>query len=110
MTKSFILSDGTPFPSKEKALVKYKAILDSKMGAGEIKGADKAAVLTLYTDYCVATNWPLKSLPVDCIRVRELRDNIATICFEVIFADGSTTRFSYEKAVKACCNVNQSRD
>lgn len=58
-------------------------------------------ISTLYEAYCIRTSWHLNSPPVAFFPMHERGKGYSTRCFAVTFEDGSTNRFSLDKALSA---------
>jgi hypothetical protein len=59
------------------------------------------ALKLLYERYCSKTNWQIPSPPKAFFPTH---DKYGTVCFGIEFEDGSTYRFSLDKALSAVAN------
>lgn len=101
MTKSVSLETGRNFPTITRAKKHFAPMLERNDIKQPFSGEDLADIAALYRDYCVRTNWPLPSPPTSFYSTHERNKGYTTRCFGVTFADGSTGRFSLDKALRA---------
>lgn len=105
MEKCVNLSDGTSFPRVYLAQDFFREILRAEPPGFSLSEDHEKTVITLYSDYCAATSWPLRDRIIGARRGTEIRRSkgkkIQTECFLIIFADGSDCSFSFIKACSA---------
>jgi hypothetical protein len=101
MAKSVSFETGRTFATISRAKQHFAPMLDRNDIKELFSGDDLAEIAVLYRYYCAKTNWPLPSPPTSFYPTYERDEGYTTRCFGVTFADGSTGRFSLEKALRA---------
>jgi hypothetical protein len=101
MAKSVSLKTGRNFPTITRAKQHFAPMLDRNDIGQPFSDDDLADIAALYRDYCAKTKWPLPSQPTSYYPTHERNKGYTTRCFGVTFADGSTGRFSLDKALSA---------
>jgi hypothetical protein len=101
VAKKVDLSTGKSFKNIAEAKRHFSALLDATPLKAEISGGDLEDVTAVYRAYCDATDWALPSAPVAFFPIHESGEGYTTRCFGVRLADGSTDRFSIQKALSA---------
>jgi hypothetical protein len=99
VAKKIDLSTGRSFKNIAEAKRHFAALLATTPLKVEISGSDLEDVSAVYRRYCDATEWELPSAPVSFFPVHESGEGYTTRCFGVTFEDGSTSRFSIQKAL-----------
>jgi hypothetical protein len=100
-SKPIDLGAGLRFPSISSAREHFKKILDDTPVEQRITGQQFDALKVLYEAYCANTDWATPSAPKAFFPKLEQQEGFTTKCFGVEFQDGSTDRFSLDKALTA---------
>lgn len=101
MAKSVSLKTGRTFATVTAAKEHFARILDSRELKQEFAGEDVTDVRAAYEEYCAKTNWELRSPPASFYPDHDRGEGYTTRCFGVTFEDGTTGRFSMDKALRA---------
>jgi hypothetical protein len=101
MVKSVSLVSGRNFKSITEAQDHFSSVLKSQDINIEFLGAAAADISALYSAYCAKTNWTLKSPVSAFFPTHDKRPGATTLCFGVRFVDGTTTKFSLQKALRS---------
>jgi hypothetical protein len=92
---------GLKFESITAGKMHFEPILkDAAMGRN-YAGQEFQDIKALYDEYCRKTNWILKSPVKAFFPKNETGKGFTTKCFGIEFEDGSTDRFSLDKALSA---------
>jgi hypothetical protein len=104
VSKSIDLGNGLTFDSIKAGKNHFEPILkNAKLGV-HFAGQELQAIESLYAAYCRKTNWPLRSPVAAFYAKNETGAGFTTKCFGILFKDGSTDRFSLDKALSAIAN------
>ncbi|MBR1227934.1 hypothetical protein JQ600_23745 [Bradyrhizobium sp. AUGA SZCCT0176] len=101
VSKSIDLNNGLQFHSISTGKAYFEKILNDTPLGVEVAGSDLQDLNSLYELYCKKTDWSLSSQPVAFFPMHEKGKGYTTKCFGVRFEDGSTNRFSLDKALSA---------
>jgi hypothetical protein len=99
MAKKIDLSTGRSFKNIAEAKRYFTTLLDTTPLMVEFSGSDLEHINAVYRAYCDATEWELPSAPTSFFPVHESGKGYTTRRFGVKFEDGSTGRFSIQKAL-----------
>jgi hypothetical protein len=101
VSKNIDLGSGLKFESIT-AGKKYfeKSLKEAELGK-HFAGQEFQDIGALYEAYCRKTDWILNSPPVAFFPKLESGNGYTTRCFGIKFEDGSTDRFSLDKALSA---------
>lgn len=104
MAKKIELAPDLQFSSIDQARTYFRNILNStelnqRVSDGEFRSLD-----LLYRAYCSKTNWPVTSAPKAFFPRHEQGKGFTTKCFGIEFEDGTSGRFSFDKALSAAAN------
>jgi hypothetical protein len=101
VNKSIDLGNGLKFASITTGKMHFDSILkDTALGA-HVAPLEFTQINDLYEAYCRKTDWPINSPPAAFFPMHERGKGYTTRCFGVAFKDGSTGRFSLDKALSA---------
>ena len=101
MVKHINLGSGLDFESITAGKTHFEPILkDTPLGT-HVTPQEFAQINALYEAYCKKTNWPINSQPAAFFPMHDRGKGYTTRCFGVAFKDGSTGRFSLDKALSA---------
>jgi hypothetical protein len=101
VSKSIDLGGGLRFASIGAGKQHFERILKSTALGQHVTAQEFDELKTLYDGYCRATNWTLVSPPTAFFPQNERGPGYTTRCFGIKFEDGSTGRFSLDKALSA---------
>jgi hypothetical protein len=101
MAKSVSLKTGRTFPTVTAAKKHFDLVLDGRELKQEFTGDELADIRSVYEDYCAKTGWHLQSPPASFHPTHDRGPGYTTRCFGVTFEDGTTDKFSMEKALRA---------
>jgi hypothetical protein len=101
VSKMIDLNNGLQFESISAGKIHFEKILKETSLGTHVTGQEFRDISALYEAYCNKTNWPLGSPPVAFFPMHERGKGYTTRCFGVTFEDGSTNRFSLDKALSA---------
>jgi hypothetical protein len=101
MGKKIDLGGELKFESITAGKNRFEKILKETALGAEVSAQDFNDISRLYDEYCKKTNWPITSPPTAFFPMHERGKGYTTRCFGVKFADGSTGRFSLDKALTA---------
>lgn len=104
MVKSVSLASGRSFPTIKAALDHFSGVLKDQPDKAPFTGADESDIGAAYLAYCAKTKWTLESSPASYYPTHGRGVGFTTRCFGVTFADGTSTIFSMEKALRAIAN------
>ena len=104
MVKSIDLGNGLKFESISPGKNHFEKILKETALGTHVATQEFNEINALYEAYCTKTNWPIGSPPAAFFPISERGRGYATRCFGVEFKDGSTNRFSLDKALSAVAN------
>jgi hypothetical protein len=102
--KSIDLGNGLAFESISAGKAHFDGILKNTAMNTHVTPQAFEELKVLYETYCRKTNWPIKSPPAAFYPIYERAPGYTTRCFGVKFQDGSTGRFSLDKALSAVVN------
>ena len=101
MVKSVDLGNGLKFESLSSGKNHFEKILKETALGAHVATQEFNEINALYEAYCTKTNWPIGSPPAAFFPINERGPGYTTRCFGVEFKDGSTNRFSLDKALSA---------
>lgn len=101
MAKSLILATGRTFPTVAAAKKHFAEVLKDQPVKEAFSGADLVDIRVIYIDYCARTDWALPSHPASFYPTYDRGPGYTTKCFGVTFEDGTTGKFSMDKALRA---------
>jgi hypothetical protein len=104
VSKSINLGNGLMFTSISAGKVHFESILKSTAIETDVAANEFNELKALYEQYCTKTNWPLNSPPTAFYPTYERGPGYTTRCFGIRFQDGSTGRFSLDKALSEVAN------
>ena len=104
MAKHVTLSTGLSFPTVKAACGHFSEMLKNQADKVPFAGTEESQISAVYLTYCSKTNWQVKSPPASFYPSHGRGPGFTTRCFGVMFADGTTTEFSMEKALRAIAN------
>ena len=104
VSKSIDLNNGLQFESIGAGKIHFEKILKETSIGTHITGQELRDISALYEMYCNKTKWILSSPPVAFFPMHERGNGYTTRCFGLTFEDGSTNRFSLDKALSAVAN------
>lgn len=99
--KTIDLTPSLRFESISAGKVHFDKILKETPVETDVTPDQFQELKVLYEEYCRRTQWPLSSLPIAFYPIYEVGKGFTTKCFAVKFQDGSTNRFSLDKALSA---------
>jgi hypothetical protein len=101
VSKSIDLGGGLKFESITAGKRYFeKSLKETELGK-HIVGQEFQDINALYEAYCRKTQWVLSSPPAAFFPKLESGNGYSTRCFGIKFEDGSTDRFSLDKALSA---------
>jgi hypothetical protein len=101
VSRNIILGNGLEFESIGAGKMYFRPLLkDAELGK-PFTGKELQDIAALYEAYCRKTNWPVSSPPTAFFPKNEGGPGYSTRCFGIEFEDGSTGRFSLDKALSA---------
>jgi hypothetical protein len=103
-SKDIDLGDGLRFESIGAGKKHFEKSLKGAEIDKHFVGQEFQDIEALYSAYCKATNWAVSSPPIAFFPKNESGKGYTTRCFGVEFKDGSTNRFSLDKALSAIAN------
>jgi hypothetical protein len=83
----------------------FEPILKGAALGKHFAGQEFQDIKALYEAYCRQTNWVIKSPVTAFFPKNETGNGFATKCFGIQFEDGSTGRFSLDKALSAVATL-----
>ncbi|GAC1330465.1 MAG: hypothetical protein NVSMB26_07890 [Beijerinckiaceae bacterium] len=101
MAKSVLLKTGRAFKTIKAAKEHFARVLAGQKLNKPFTGQALQDVQATYEEYCNRTGWRLKSPPASFYPTVERGPGFTTRCYGVMFQDGTTDRFSMEKALRA---------
>jgi hypothetical protein len=101
VSKTIDLGVGLKFESITSAKMHFDPILKNAALGQHFTGQEFQDIKTLYDEYCRKTNWAVKSPANAFFPKNEVGKGFTTRCFGIEFKDGSTDRFSLDKALSA---------
>ncbi|TCP96738.1 hypothetical protein C8J46_108116 [Sphingomonas sp. PP-F2F-A104-K0414] len=101
MPKSVTLTTGLQFGSISAGVEHFSAMLDAQDLKEPFAGADEEHIRAAYDAYCAKTGWTTPSPAATFQPVHERGPGFTTQCFGITYEDGSTGRFSMQKALSA---------
>jgi hypothetical protein len=101
MAKSIDLGCGLSFASITAGKAHFEPMLKNTPIDTHVTFEELTELRSLYEQYCRKTNWPLSSPPAAFYPTYERGAAYTTRCFGINFEDGSTGRFSLDKALSA---------
>jgi hypothetical protein len=101
MAKSIDLGNGLSFASITAGKAHFEPVLKNTALDSHVTAKEFEELKSLYEEYCRKTNWPLSSPPAAFYPTYERGAGYTTRCFGIKFEDGSTGRFSLDKALTA---------
>lgn len=100
-SKSIDLGNGLKFASISAGKAHFEKVLKNTAINAHVTNQEFDELKILYEEYCRKTNWPLGSPPTAFFPMHERGPGYTTRCFGIKFHDGSTGRFSLDKALSA---------
>jgi hypothetical protein len=104
VAKKIDLGTDLKFPSIAEAKNHFGKILQDTPIDQRVTKEEFDALKLLYEEYCSETSWPMPSPPKAFFPTHEQQKGYTTKCFGIEFEDGSTHRFSLDKALSAVAN------
>jgi hypothetical protein len=104
VSKTIDLGAGLKFESITAGKMHFEPILKDAALGKHFTGQEFQDIKSLYDAYCVKTNWVVKSPVTAFFPKNETGNGFTTKCFGIQFEDGSTDRFSLDKALSAVAN------
>lgn len=101
MAKRVELSTGRSWKTVKAAKLHFSNLLDSKPIGEAFDGLDAVDIEAAYFAYCRATAWEIAANPETFYPTYENGVGFASRCFGITYLDGSTGRFSMNKALSA---------
>lgn len=101
VSKRIELENGLCFESINAGKIHFDKILKGTLLGAHVTGQELRDISALYEAYCNKTNWYLGSPPAAFFPMNERGKGYTTRCFGVKFEDGSTNRFSLDRALSA---------
>src|SRR6266545_778042 len=101
VSKRINLNNGLQFDSISAGKAYFEKILKGTPLGVPVAGNEFKDLNSLYELYCKKTSWPLSSRPAAFFPMHEKGKGYTTKCFGVRFEDGSTNRFSLDRALSA---------
>jgi hypothetical protein len=99
MVKRIDLAGGLKFESITEGKKHFeKSLKETELGT-HVTPKEFVEIKALYEAYCKKTKWPINSPPAAFFPMHERGKGYTTRCFGVAFKDGSTDRFSLDKAL-----------
>jgi len=102
VSKDIDLGNGLKFESISSGKMHFAKMLKETELGKPFTGREFQEIAALYEAYCRKTNWPVRSPPAAFFPKNESGPGYTTRCFGIEFKDGSTGRFSVDKALSAC--------
>jgi hypothetical protein len=104
VSKDINLGDGLKFESISAGKKHFEPILKNAALGKHFAGQEFQEIKALYDAYCRKTNWVVKSPVAAFFPKNEIGKGFTTKCFGIQYEDGSTDRFSLDKALSAVAN------
>jgi len=104
VTKSIDLGNGLRFESITTGRTHFAPMLKSAALGAHFAGQEFQDIKALYGTYCKKTNWVERSPAVAFFAKNESGPRYTTRCFGIRFEDGTSGRFSLDKALSAAAN------
>jgi hypothetical protein len=101
VSKQIDLGPGLKFKSITAGKSHFEQILKGTALDVHFAGQEFRDIKTLYDEYCKKSNWIVKSPVKAFFPKNESGKGFTTKCFGIEFQDGSTDRFSLDKALSA---------
>lgn len=101
MPKSVILTTGLRFASISAGVDHFSTMLEAQELRKPFEGDDAQHIRAAYEAYCAKTEWITPSPAATFQPVHERGPGFTTRCFGITYEDGSTGRFSMQKALSA---------
>lgn len=101
MPKSVTLATGLQFGSISTGVAHFSNMLAEQELNKAFDGVDEQHIRAAYEEYCAKTNWSTQSPPATFQPVYERGPGFTTRCFGITYEDGTTGRFSMQKALSA---------
>jgi hypothetical protein len=101
VAKKIELSPNLKFASIAAGKTYFGAMLERVPVGQRVTKEEFDALKLLYEAYCAKTNYPMPSPPKAFFPKYEQQKGYTTKCFGVEFEDGSSNRFSLDKALTA---------
>src|SRR6185437_7331733 len=101
VSKRIDLGPGLQFESITAGKLHFDPMLKGAALGKHFAGQEFKDIKALYGEYCRKTNWTVKSPVKAFFPKNETGKGYTTKCFGVEFQDGSTDRFSLDKALSA---------
>jgi hypothetical protein len=101
MAKSVTLTTGQHFETITAAQAYFADLLKGQELGKAFSGNESLQIGTVYRGYCDRTRWDLTSPPASFYPTYDRGPGYTTRCFGVTFEDGTTGKFSLEKALRA---------
>jgi hypothetical protein len=105
MVKSVDLGNGLKFESISSGKTHFENILKETALGTHVAAQEFNELNALYEAYCAKTEWPISSPPAAFFPKHETGKGYTTRCFGIKFEDGSTDRFSLDKALSAVAKL-----
>ncbi len=101
VSKNIDLGNGPKFESITAGKMYFEPILKDAALGKHFAGQESQNIKALYDAYCRKTNWIDKSPVAAFFAKNESEKGYTTRCFGIQFKDGTTYRFSLDKALSA---------
>lgn len=101
MPKTVTLATGLRFASISAGVDHFSAMLEAQELRKPFEGDDAHHIRAAYEAYCAKTEWTTPSHAATFQPVQERGPGFTTRCFGISYEDGSTGRFSMQKALSA---------
>lgn len=101
VSKRIELKNGLRFESISAGKSYFEKILKETPLGVQVTSQEFRDLIALYEAYCNKTDWSLRSPAIAFFPMHETGKGYTTKCFGVTFEDGSTDRFSLDKALSA---------
>jgi len=104
VSKNIDLGSGLEFESITAGKMHFEPTLKNATSGEHFAGQEFQDMKALYDAYCRKTNWTVKSPVAAFFAKNESGKGFTTRCFGIQFEDGSTDRFSLDKALSVVAN------
>jgi hypothetical protein len=101
MNKNIDLGNGLKFENIGAGKKHFQKILKDTALGTRVTSQEFSEIKALYEAYCRNTSFPVSSPAVAFLPVHESGVGYTRKCFGIEFKDGSTSRFSIDKALSA---------
>lgn len=104
MAKKIELAPDLNFTSIDQGRTYFRNILNSTEINQRVSDREFKSLNLLYRAYCAKTNWQINSSPKAFFPRHEQGKGFTTKCFGIEFEDGTSGRFSLDKALSTVAN------